>query len=70
MGTLAISEALDEMWLYFAKTKSIFREKTNIFLGITTCDSSIYTIDEPVSIACSFKENSIDLKRVIMPFEP
>ena len=36
----------------------------NIFLKIITCDPSIYTMDHPDFIVCSFMENSIGVKRV------
>ena len=41
----------------------LLRKKYNLFL-IITCDPSIYTMDHPDFIVCSFMENSIGLKRV------
>ena len=35
-----------------------------LFLKIITCDPSIYTMEHHDFIVCSFKENSIGLKRV------
>ena len=40
-GTLANTEDL----VLFAKTKSIFRERITIYLGIKTCDPSMNTIN-------------------------
>ena len=37
-------------------------------LQIITCDPSIYTVDHPDFIVCSFMENSIGLKGVIFCF--
>ena len=50
-----------------SKTKSISRERNPIFLEIITCDASIYTMDHPDFIVCSFMENSICPKRVKAP---
>ena len=44
-----------------AKTKSIFRERNTIYLEIFTCDPSIYTMDYPDFIVCSFMEKSNEL---------
>ena len=46
------------MLALFAKTKLIF-----IFFEIITCEPSIYRMDQPDIIICSFMENSIGLKR-------
>ena len=73
MGTFANSEDPDKM-LHNAtfyqglhslllKTESIFRER-NIFLEIIPCGPSIYRMDHPGFIVCSFMENSIGLKKV------
>ena len=64
MGTLANSDDISSGSSLFAKTISIFKEK-NHFL-ILTYDPSIYTVDHPHFIVCSFMENSIGLKRVNM----
>ena len=48
----------------FAKTNMIFRERNTVFSEIIICDPSIYTMDYPDFILCSFMENSIGLKRV------
>ena len=49
----------------FAKTKLPLRRKNyNIFLEIITCVPSVYKMDHPNFIVCSFMENSIGLKRV------
>ena len=37
-----------------------------MFSEIITCDSSIYTMDRPDSIVCSYTDNYIDLERVNM----
>ena len=43
----------------------IFKESNTIFLEeITACDPSIYTIDHPDFIVCSYMENFIGLLRV------
>ena len=39
------------------------RKKFNIFLKIITCGPSVYTMDHPDFIVCSFMEKSIDLQR-------
>ena len=48
----------------FTETKSFIRESNTTFLEIITCDPSLYTMDHPNFIACSFTENSIGLKTV------
>ena len=45
----------------FAKTKIILREYNTTFFG-KNCDSSIYAMDPPDFIVCSFMEMSIGLK--------
>ena len=35
-----------------------------MFSKIITCDPSIYTMDHPAFIVCSFTENSVDLNWV------
>ena len=45
-------------------TKPIFR-KIQLFGEIITCDPTVYTMGHPGCIACSFVENSIDLKEYI-----
>ena len=47
-----------------AQAKPILRERSTLFLEIITCDPSIYTMDHPDFIACSFMENCVGLKRV------
>ena len=43
-------------------------DKTSLYnvFEIITCDASIYTMDHPDFIACSFMEKPIGLKRVNM----
>ena len=49
----------------FAKTKSTFMKKIQYFFEILSLsDPSIYTMDYPDIIACSFMENSIGPKRI------
>ena len=40
------------------------KKEIQYFLEIITCEPSIYTMDHPDFIVCSFLENSISLKRV------
>ena len=47
----------------FAKTKLFLRER-NLIFGNLTCDPSIYIMDHPDLIVCSFMDNSIGVKRV------
>ena len=48
----------------------IFIERNAIIFGeILTCDPSIYTMDDPDFIVCSFMENSIGTKRVNIMFQ-
>ena len=76
MGTLANSEDFNDMPLYGAFHQGLQdkidlqRKKKKYVFGNFNLYPLIYTIDQPDSIACSFMENSIDLKRVIMPFAP
>ena len=54
----------------FAKTNSISRERSVIFLlKIVTCNPSIYTTVQPyLTTVLNFFENSIGLKRVCFVF--
>ena len=43
----------------------MFKKKRNtLFLDNITCDPSLYKMAHPDFIACSFRENSIGIKRV------
>ena len=77
MGTLANSEDPDKMphdaafhqgLLCLPRKKLIFRERNTIFWEIIICDPSIYTMDHPIFIVCSFMENSIGLKKITVSF--
>ena len=46
----------------FPGTQFIFRERNAIFFAIINCDSSIYTMDYPDYILCSFVKNPLVLK--------
>ena len=67
---LANSEEPDEMphnvafhlGLHYLPRQNQSLEKEICFLEIITSDPSIYTMDHPDVIVCSFMENSIGLK--------
>ena len=78
MGTLENSEDPDEMPQYAAFHQGLHcllrqnqssEKNKQYLLEIMTCDPSVYTMDHPDFIICSFMENSIGLKRVY-PFTP
>ena len=71
MGTMANSDDPDEMPhgaafhqdLHFLFRQNQSSEKEiQYILEIITCDLSIYTMDHPDFIVCSFMEKSIGLK--------
>ena len=73
MGTLVNSEDPDDMLhnlafhqgLHYLLRKIRSTEKEKQYFGeIIICDPSIYTMDHPAFIVCSFMENSIGVKRV------
>ena len=73
MGTFANSEDLGEMQHDVAfhlglhcllRPNQSSEKEIQYFLEIITRDPSIYTMNHPDLIACSFMENSIGLKRV------
>ena len=70
MGTLANSVDPDEMphnAAFHQGLDCLLRQNRSseiCFLKIITCDLSIYTMDHPDFIVCSFMENSIGLKSV------
>ena len=73
MCTLANSEDPDEMphcaafhqGLHYLLTQSgSSKREKQYFLEIITCDPSIYTMNHPLFIVCSFMENSIGPERV------
>ena len=62
--TVCLCPTKRTLGLYGLNKIKLHRKKYNIFWEIITCDPSIYTIDHPDFIVCTFMEFSIGLKRV------